>query len=90
MAWLALFVSLRLKSIFGVKRQKITDVARSAKKNNLPLNLPYMKGKFRLTFDIKLVSFKKIDICITYEPKSIIFGAYAQIWAYIILLITRF
>ena len=34
------------------------------------------------TFHIKLVSLKNIDICLIYGPKSIIFGAYAQIWAY--------
>ena len=44
--------------------------------------------KFRLTFHIKLVSFKNIDICPIYGPKFIIFGAYVQIWAYSILLIT--
>ena len=44
--------------------------------------------QFRLTFHIKLVSFKNIDICPIYGPKSIIFGAYDQIWAYSILLIT--
>ena len=44
---------------------------------------------FRLTFHIKLVSFKNIDICIINGPKSIIFGAYVQIWAYSILLITQ-
>ena len=35
-----------------------------------------------------MVSLKNIDICPIYGPKSIIFGAYAQIWAYSILLIT--
>ena len=42
--------------------------------------------KFKIIFHIKLVLFKNIDI---YEPKSIIFGVYAQIWAYSILLITQ-
>ena len=45
--------------------------------------------KFRLTFHIKLVSFKNIDICPIYGSKSIIFDAYVQIWAYSILLITQ-
>ena len=44
---------------------------------------------FRLTFHIKLVSFTNIDICTIYGPKSIILGAYVQIWAYSILLITQ-
>ena len=38
-------------------------------------------------FHIKLISIKNIDICPICESKSIIFGAHAQIWAYIILLI---
>ena len=42
-----------------------------------------------LTFHIKFVSLKNIDIYPIYGPKSIIFGAYAQIWAYSILLITQ-
>ena len=45
--------------------------------------------KIILTFHIKLVSFKNINICSIYGPKSIIFGAYAQIWSYSILLITQ-
>ena len=45
--------------------------------------------KIRLTFHIKLVSFENIDICPIYGPNSIIFGAYVQIWAYSILLITQ-
>ena len=44
---------------------------------------------FMLTFHTKLVSFKNIDICPIDRPKSIIFDAYAQIWAYSILLITQ-
>ena len=35
-----------------------------------------------LTFHIKLVSFKNIEILLIYGPKSIKFGAYAQIWLY--------
>ena len=38
---------------------------------------------------MKLVSLKNIDICLIYGPKSIIFGALVQIWAYSILLITQ-
>ena len=34
-------------------------------------------------FHVKLVSFKNIDICLIYGPKSIIFGAYARIWAWL-------
>ena len=40
--------------------------------------------KFRLTFHIKLVSFKNIDIRPIYEPKSIKFSAYAQIWPFLV------
>ena len=36
-----------------------------------------------------MVSFKKIDICLIYGPKSIIFNSYAQIWVNGILLITK-
>ena len=43
---------------------------------------------FKLNFHIKLVSFKNIDICPIYGSKSFIFGAYAQIWSYNILLIS--
>ena len=42
-----------------------------------------------LTFHIKLVLFKNIDMCPIYGPKSIIFGVYAQIWANSVLLITQ-
>ena len=42
-----------------------------------------------LTFHVKLVSLKNIDIYSIYGPKSLIFVAYAQIWAYSIFLITR-
>ena len=45
--------------------------------------------KFRRTFHIKLVLFKNINICRIYGPKSMIFVAYVQIWAYSILLITQ-
>ena len=46
--------------------------------------------KYRLTFHIKLVSFKNIDIFQIHGPKSIIlFGAYAPSWVYSILLITQ-
>ena len=37
---------------------------------------------FRLTFHMKLVSFKNIDIRLIYGRNTIKFGAYAQIWAY--------
>ena len=37
---------------------------------------------FRLTFRMKLVSFKNIDIRLIYGRNTIKFGAYAQIRAY--------
>ena len=45
--------------------------------------------KFRLTFHIKLVSFKNIDIWLIYGLESIKFVAYVQIWAYGFWLITQ-
>ena len=42
-----------------------------------------------LAFHTKLVSFKYIDIWPIYEPKSIKFGVYAQIWANGFWLITQ-
>ena len=58
--------------------------------NNLSIYIELLfieNVKVRLTFHIKLVSFKNIIIFPIYGPKSIIFGAYAHIWAYSIYLI---
>ena len=43
----------------------------------------------RLTFYIKLVSFKNIDIWPIYKPNFIKFGTHAQIWAYGFWFITQ-
>ena len=44
---------------------------------------------FRLTFLLKVVSFKNIDIWLNYGPKTIKFGARAHIWACGVLPITQ-
>ena len=45
--------------------------------------------EFKLTFHIKMVSFKNIDIWPIYGPKSIKFGAYTKYGHIVFLLITQ-